>query len=281
MNTPTKTGTVYLVGAGPGNPELITVRGLRLLKRANVVAYDRLVHPDLVAKASPSARRFYVGKTPGGARSAQEDINALLIDAARRGGVVVRLKGGDPFVFGRGSEEALALREADVPFEVVPGVTSAISAPAYAGVPVTHRGLSSTFTVVTGHTCRRSSADPDWAALARAGTLVVLMGLKRLPLIAATLIEQGRAPTTPVAVIQAGSTSAQEVVRGALTNIGERTRHLHPPATVVIGDVARLGHALSWFAAEPGDAPVFSSTPHPVPVSQAQAASPSSHAPAH
>ena len=247
MDQPNNTGRVYLVGAGPGAPDLITVRGLRLLQQADVVAYDRLVHPDLVDEAHPAAEKIYVGKSPERPSCSQHDINTLLVDKARAGAAVVRLKGGDAFVFGRGGEEALALEEAGVPFEIVPGLTSAVSAPAFAGVPVTHRGVSSAFTVVTGHTCKPDDADLDWAALAEAGTLVVLMGLRRLPRIAAALIEHGQSPDTPAAVVQAASTDDQEVVHATLETIGEHTRHLSSPATVVIGEVARLGRELAWF----------------------------------
>lgn len=243
-----KSGTVYLVGAGPGDPELITVRGLRLLQQADVVAYDRLVHPDLVEEAHPAARRVFVGKAADRPSCPQEDINALLVEEAQRGSIVVRLKGGDPFVFGRGGEEALALREADVPFEIVPGISSAVSAPAYAGIPVTHRGRASAFTVVTGHTCRPDADEElDWTALAQTGTLVVLMGLKRLPGIADTLLDHGRAPETPAAAIQSASTADQQVVTGTLANIAERAQVLSSPTTVVIGEVARLGQQLAWF----------------------------------
>ena len=262
MAQSTNPGTVYLVGAGPGDPDLITVRGLRLLQQADVVAYDRLVHPDLVAKAHPSARRVYVGKAPDGPSCSQEEINALLVEEGQKGRLVVRLKGGDPFVFGRGGEEALALQEAGVPFEVVPGISSAISAPAYAGTPVTHRGLSSSFTVVTGHTCRPDSNDLDWTALSEAGTLVVLMGLKRLPDIADALLEHGRAPNTPAAVIQSASTTDQKVVRGPLDAISDRAAELSPPATIVIGEVARLGRQLSWFTPPAVSTPTSNGSRH-------------------
>lgn len=240
-------GTVYLVGAGPGDPDLITVRGQNLLQQADVVVYDRLVHPDLVEKCHPAAWMIYAGKKPGEHTFTQAEINALLVTAARRGNVVVRLKGGDPFVFGRGGEEALSLQKAGVPFEIVPGVTSAVSAPAYAGIPVTQRCVSSAFTVVTGHTCARNDGELDWPALAEAGTLVILMGLGRLPKIAQKLIDHGLAPDTPAAVVRSASTVEQEVVRGRLEDIGEQTRHLDPPATIIVGEVAELGRELAWF----------------------------------
>lgn len=240
-------GTVYLVGAGPGDPDLITVRGQKLLQRADVVIYDRLVHPDLLDYCKPLAWSIYVGKKPGEHTCTQAEINALLSTTAARGNVVVRLKGGDPFVYGRGGEEAISLRQAGVSFEVVPGVTSAISAPGYAGIPVTQRGMSNAFTVMTGHTCSREDSALDWPALAEAGTLVILMGLGRLPKIAQKLIDHGRDRSTPVAVIRSACTPDQEVVHGTLETIGERTRHLEPPATVIVGEVARLGQRLAWY----------------------------------
>lgn len=243
--------TVYLVGAGPGDPELITVRGERLLQAADVVVYDRLVHADLVQLVPPSAERYFVGKAPGEHKVLQAEINALLITKARAGNVVVRLKGGDPFVFGRGGEEAWRLHAADVPFEVVPGITSAIGVPAYAGIPVTHRGVSRAFTVVTGHTCAMDDTALDWAHLASVDTLVILMGLGRLPQIAERLVAAGRAADTPVAVIQAGGTAHQQVVQGTLTTVGGRVAHLNPPATIVVGEVARWSATLAWFDEPP------------------------------
>lgn len=245
MRTPIEDGTVYLVGAGPGDPELITVKGLRILRIADVVVYDRLVHPDLLEEARPDAERIYVGKAPGSHAGAQERINEILVEHARLGRVVVRLKGGDPFVFGRGGEEALALAAARIRFRVVPGISSSISVPAYAGIPVTHRNVSSAFTVVTGHSCR-GGADPDWISLARAGTLVILMGLRRLPEIASTLIDAGVDASTPAAVVASGATNSQAVVEGTLESIGRRTRHLVAPATIVIGKVVALRPWLAW-----------------------------------
>jgi uroporphyrin-III C-methyltransferase len=240
-------GTVYLVGAGPGDPDLITVRGQRLLRQADVVVYDRLVHADLVREADAAADLYFVGKAPGEHKVVQAEINALLSTKARRGQTVVRLKGGDPFVFGRGGEEAYHLRRADVPFEVVPGISSATGVPAYAGIPVTHRGRSRAFTVVTGHTCTMGDSALDWEHLAAVDTLVVLMGLRRLPQIAKRLVEAGRAPDTPVAVIASGATADQTVVRGTLDTIEGRLDPLEPPVTIVIGEVARWGGVIDWF----------------------------------
>ncbi len=240
-------GTVYLVGAGPGDPELITVKGQRLVQRADVVVYDRLVHADLVREARSDAELYFVGKAPGEHKVLQAEINALLATKARRGNDVVRLKGGDPFVFGRGGEEALHLRRSDVPFEVVPGISSAMGVPAYAGIPVTHRGLSRAFTVVTGHTCTMDDTALDWDHLTSVDTLIILMGLRRLPEIADNLIDAGRDADTPVAVIAAGATADQQVVRGTLDTIDGRLGPLEPPVTIVVGEVAQWGGLLDWF----------------------------------
>lgn len=249
-------GTVYLVGAGPGDPELITVRGQRLLQAADIVVYDRLVHADLVRMTPSSAERFFVGKRPGEHTITQAEINALLLTQARQGRVVIRLKGGDPFVFGRGGEEIRRLQAGGVPFEVVPGITSAIGVPAYAGIPVTHRGVSRAFTVVTGHTCAMDDTPLDWVHLASVDTLIILMGLGRLPQIVERLVEAGRPAETPVAVIQAGTTAEQQIVQGTLATIGRRVAHLRPPATIVVGEVARWSTTLTWFdAVQQGNGP--------------------------
>ena len=241
-------GVVYLVGAGPGDPELITVRGLGCLREADVVVHDRLVARRLIDRAPARARRIDVGKLPGHAPWPQSRINALLVAEARRGRRVVRLKGGDPFVFGRGGEECQALAEAGVRFEIVPGVSSAVAAPAYAGIPLTHRSAASAFTVVTGHTACETNG-LDWEVLSRLGTLVVLMGLAELPAIASRLQALGKPATTPVAVICRGTTAEQVVVRGTLADIAERASTLTSPATIVIGTVARLADQLAWFDA--------------------------------
>ncbi len=235
-------GTVYLVGAGPGDPGLITAQGLELLRSAEVVVYDRLVSPALVAAAPASAERVFVGKQPHETGTRQQDINALLVDRARRGRTVIRLKGGDPFVFGRGAEECEALRAAGVPFQVIPGVTSATAVPAAAGIPVTHRRVASAFAVVAGHECDGRS-DLDWEALARLPTLVVLMGLSALPDIVARLRAQGMAPDTAAAVIASGTLPEQRSVVGTLDDIADLVARagLQPPVTVVIGEVVRVG----------------------------------------
>ena len=240
-------GVVYIVGAGPGDPELITVKGLARLRRADVVVYDRLVHARLVDAAPTSAHRIAVGKTPGHHPWPQRRINVLLIAEARRGRRVVRLKGGDPFVFGRGGEECVALADAGVRFEVVPGVTSAVAAAAYAGIPVTHRQHASGFAVVTGHTCEANCSALDWDALARVGTLVVLMGHRNLGAIVARLRALGRQPNTPVAVVSCGTTTEQVVIQGTLADIADRAREVPSPITIVIGEVADLSRRLAWF----------------------------------
>ncbi len=248
-------GRVFLVGAGPGSPDLITVRGLRVLRRAQTLVYDRLVSPELVDMAPPRAERVYVGKTPGGPAPNQAWINTFLVERARAGRWVVRLKGGDPFVFGRGGEEALALASAGVPFEVVPGVTSAVAVPAFGGIPVTHRGAANAFVVVTGHP-GNGEPEPDWAAVARIPTVVVLMGMGRLREICTRLVEAGRRPCTPAAAIHRGTTEAQRTVRATLATLPDRvaSQGLGPPAVVVIGEVAGLEERLSWFQPPAGTA---------------------------
>ena len=245
-------GRVYLVGAGPGDPGLMTVRGLAVLRCASVVVYDRLVNPAVLDEAPPGALRVFAGKRAGAHCLPQVRINALLIEHARQGGVVVRLKGGDPFVFGRGGEEALALTEAGIAFEIVPGVSAAVAVAAYAGIPVTHRGLASSFAVVTGHEDpRKHAVGVDWARLAKAvDTLVVLMAGQSLPRIAATLVAHGRPPDTPVALIRWGTTEAQETVVGTLGDIVARSAAagLAPPVVAVIGAVVRLRERLEWLA---------------------------------
>jgi uroporphyrin-III C-methyltransferase len=238
-------GKVYLVGAGPGDPELITVRGLWVLRRAEVVVYDRLVHPGLVEEAPPEAERICVGRAPRH-HLPQEEVNRVLIERARAGLWVVRLKGGDPFVFGRGGEEVEALRAAGVAYEVIPGVTAAVAVPAAAGIPVTHRAYASAFAVVTGHECDGPS-DLDWAALARVPTLVVLMGLRRLSQVADRLLVCGADAGLPAAVVSRGTLEDQRVVVGRLGEIARKATEagLEPPATLVVGNVVRLS---PWWA---------------------------------
>jgi len=246
-NLSSASGIVYIVGGGPGDPGLITVKGLECLRHADVVLYDRLIAQELLSEVSPQAELIDVGKEPKRHRRSQAEINALLIEKANEGNVVVRLKGGDPFVFGRGGEECQALAEAGIRYEVVPGVSSAIAVPAYAGIPVTQRGVTTAFTVVAGHT-GGSNTDVDWEAISRIGTIIFLMGVEHLPQIVPQLIAHGRPSDTSVALIQEGTTVNQLVITGTLADIVEKTRDVHPPAVLVVGDVVRLHEQLDWFA---------------------------------
>ena len=236
-------GRVFLVGAGPGDPELLTLRAARVIREADVVVYDRLVHPDVLAHARPHARLIYVGKegTREGVSTSQQDIHGLLVAQARLGRSVVRLKGGDPFVFGRGGEEALALDDAGVAFEIVSGVSAGFAAPAAAGIPVTHRGLSGS---VTFATAVRNDHEPDWNHLAGSETLVVFMGGQRLAWIASSLIAAGRASSTLAAVIEAGTWEHQRVVEGTLATIAVAAVDVGSPALLVVGDVVALRQRL-------------------------------------
>jgi uroporphyrin-III C-methyltransferase len=228
--------TVYLVGAGPGDPGLITVRGLELVRSCDAIVHDRLVSPELVAEAPPDAIRI------GRERLGQAEIDELLVNFGRRGFEVVRLKGGDPFVFGRGGEEALALVAAGVPFEVVPGVSSLSAVPASAGIPITHRGISSQLTVVSGHDERQL----DFAALARApGTLVLFMGLSSLAAIGDGLLRHGKPADTPAAVVASGTVPEQRTIVAPLAQIAHAAHSLDPPALVVVGDVVALAGRLA------------------------------------
>ena len=248
-------GFVSLIGAGPGDPGLLTLNGAAALAAADVVVYDYLANPALLAHARPDAERIYVGKKAGCHTLSQDKISALLVEHARAGLRVARLKGGDPFVFGRGGEEALALAQAGLSFEVIPGVTSAIAAPAYAGIPVTHRGLSSSLAVVTGHEDpSKGTSAIDWARLATGvDTLVFLMGVGKLPHITEQLLTHGRPPETPAATVRWGTTPGQETVTGTLADIADRVREagLKPPAVTVIGQVAGLRESLRWFENRP------------------------------
>lgn len=240
--------TVYLVGAGPGDPGLLTVRGAEVLARADVVIHDRLAGSSLLDLAPRGAERISVGKTPRGPSTPQEEINRLLVERGRTGACVVRLKGGDPFVFARGGEEAAALADAGVPFEVVPGITSAIAVPAYAGVPVTHRGASTSFTVVTGHEDPWAATETDWEAVARVGgTIVVLMGVATRAAIAERLQAGGLDPSTPVVATTWGTRPHQRTVRTTLEALGSTA--IESPAVLVIGRVAAMD--LRWFEDRP------------------------------
>lgn len=248
-------GRVSLVGAGPGDPGLVTLAAVRRLQEADVVVYDRLASPALLEHVRPGAEIVFVGKEGGGACTAQAEINRLLVEKAREGKRVVRLKGGDPFVFGRGGEEAEELRAAGVPFDVVPGVTSAVAVPAYAGIPVTHRGLATSFAVITGHEDpAKEESGIHWDRIAQgADTLVFLMGVRTLPQIVQSLVANGRPPSTPVAVIRWGTTPEQRTVTGTLADIVQRVEEagLGPPAITVAGEVVRLRETLSWFENRP------------------------------
>jgi uroporphyrin-III C-methyltransferase len=248
-------GFVSLVGAGPGDPDLLTLKGLRRLRMADVVVYDALVNDALLRECRPDAELIYAGKRAGQHCRSQDEINTLLVDKARQGLQVVRLKGGDPFVFGRGGEEAQALAAAGIAWEVVPGVSAAIAVPAYAGIPVTHRALASSFAVLTGHEALgRDESRLRYAALAQGiDTLIVLMGVSRLAEITTALIAHGRAAETPAAVIREGSTADQQTVVGTLATIAADVERegLGAPATLVVGEVVRLRTQLSWFDALP------------------------------
>lgn len=243
-------GKVYLVGAGPGDPELLTVKGRRLLECADTVVYDALVDPCLLELCRPVTTRLYVGKRDRRHDRPQTEINALLIDEARAGRVVVRLKGGDPFIFGRGGEEAEALGQAGVAYEVVPGVSAGIAVPAYAGIPLTHRDFTSELVFLTGHECETNPLPVNWTHYARSSaTLVVFMGFHNLEAIARLLLENGRAPECPVAVIENGTTDTQRTIVAPLANIADRVAAagLQPPALIVVGEVVGLRDKLNWF----------------------------------
>ena len=248
---------IYLVGSGPGDPGLFTLKGLQFLQKADAIVYDRLAPGSLLKHVKPAAELIYVGKKPGDNQAMkQEEINTLLVDLGRAGKTVVRLKGGDPYIFGRGGEEALALMEAGLPFEVVPGVTSGIAAPAYAGIPVTHRGVSTSVAFVTGHEDpTKGRSDVDWARIANAAdTLVLYMGVGRLREISAGLVSAGRGPGTPVAVIRWGTVPEQRTITATLEDIADKVAeaNLRPPAITVVGDVVALRDAgLDWYERRP------------------------------
>jgi len=246
-----KHGKVYLVGAGPGDPGLITVKGLECLRKADVIIYDRLVDDSLLEEASPDSEKIYVGKGRGCHAMEQKEINLLLIGKAREGKKVVRLKGGDPFVLGRGGEEAEVLAANDITFEVVPGVSSAYAVPAYAGIPVTHRRLASSFTVITGHEDpEKGESSIDWDRISTGSdTLVFLMGMGNLAQIVNKLIKNGRSPSTPAAVISQGTSPGQRTIVGTLEDIGGRAQKegFEPPAVIVVGEVVKLREHLRWF----------------------------------
>ena len=250
-----KKGIVYLVGAGPGDPGLITTKGLHCIETADVLIYDYLAAKAFLSHARPDCECIYVGKKGGDHTLSQEGINQLIAEKAKAGNVVTRLKGGDPFIFGRGGEEAEILVAAGIPFEVVPGVTSAIAGPAYAGIPLTHRQFASTLAFVTGHEDpTKDESNIDWSALARGiGTLVFFMGVKNLPNIVQRLCENGRPAQTPVAVVRWGTTARHKTVSGTLENIADKVRQagIKAPALIVVGEVVTLRDTLQWFEKRP------------------------------
>lgn len=249
----TQLGTVYLIGAGPGAPDLITVRGLRVLRQAGAIVYDALIDPALLDEAPPGVELIFAGKRAGCHSMSQDEINELLRVKAHEHAVVVRLKGGDPYVFGRGSEELAYLAAAGVPVEVVPGVTSAVAAPAAAGVPVTHRSLARSFAVVTGHLANDAEHGPDWSALARIDTLVILMGSHKVGLLAAKLIAAGRRPDTPAMVVAGATLPTQQAVTATLATLEQAVQAIttDAPVTLVVGEVVALAPATPLAALQP------------------------------
>nr|WP_321267433.1 uroporphyrinogen-III C-methyltransferase [uncultured Sulfurimonas sp.] len=241
-------GKVYLTGAGPGDIELLTVKALRVIRDADVIIYDRLANPDILEEAKDGCEFVYVGKEDGRHIMPQDDINEVIYQNALKHTNVVRLKGGDPFVFGRGGEEALYLLERGVKFDVIPGITSAISAPAYAGIPVTHRGVAVSFRVVTGHESpNKKVSQIPWENFKTDDTIVFLMGLHNLPMISKKLIAIGKDSNYPVAVISKGTTKDQNVVVGTLENIVQKAKDIPTPALIVVGKVVELREQLQWF----------------------------------
>lgn len=241
-------GTVYLTGAGPGDPDLITVKGLKALQKADVVVYDRLAVPDLLNEVPENAELIYVGKKPGRASASQDQINKVLLQKALEGKSVVRLKGGDPFIFGRGGEEARFLAGRGIKFELIPGISSALSAPMYAGIPLTYRNLSRSFTVITGHVSHPDELSHDWQRLAGEDTLVVLMGMRNLNHIAHQLMLHGKAPETPIGIIHKATYSDQETVIDTLIGVSEKATNLSSPSVIVIGEVVLMADEIAWFS---------------------------------
>ncbi len=243
----TQVGKVYLVGAGPGDPELLTIRAARLLRTGDVIVYDRLIQEEVLALAKPSSEKIYMGKPLGRHDSRQDEIHELLVRKAREGKTVIRLKGGDPFLFGRGGEEVEHLAEHGVPFEVVPGVSSCLSAPLSANIPVTHREEASSVVIVTGHNAIGNHERVDWQAVSKIDTVVFLMCVHNVEIIAQKLITAGRSPDTPAAMIQTAFWDGEHVVSGTLQNIAIEVRRagVEPPATLVVGEVVRLREKLN------------------------------------
>lgn len=256
------TGMVYLVGAGPGNPDLLTLRALKVLRGADVVLYDHLVGEAILPLARRRAKRIYVGKQRSNHALPQGEINALMVSLAREGRKVVRLKGGDPFMFGRGGEEIETLAASGIPFEIVPGVTAAAGVAAYAGIPLTHRDHAQSVVLTTGY-LKNGSLDLDWPLLAHRGqTLVIYMGVSRLAEICAQLVAHGLPASTPAAVIERGTTHAQRVARADLATLADEVKRqgIRPPSLTVVGDVVSLYPRLSWF--QPSEPPQSAPAPH-------------------
>jgi len=238
---------VYLTGAGPGDIDLLTVKALRVIREADVIIYDRLANPDLLKEAKDGCEFIYVGKEDSHHTLPQEEINEVIYQASQKYASVVRLKGGDPFVFGRGGEEGIYLHERGVGFEFIPGITSAISVPEYAGIPVTHRGITVSFRVVTGHESTKEHSQIPWENYRTDDTIVFLMGLHRLNIITRKLMEIGKPADFPVAVISRGTRPDQKTVVGTLTDIYEKAKDLPTPALIIVGEVVKLRDQLGWF----------------------------------
>ncbi len=246
-------GKVYIVGAGPGDIDLITVKGLKCIKESDVILYDRLINKELLNYAKPGAELIFCGKLPNRHAMIQESINESLVRYAMEGKIVTRLKGGDPFVFGRGAEEAEVLANNQIPFEIVPGITSGIAAPAYAGIPVTHRDVSGSFAIVTGHRQAGKNDDLKWESLASIDTLAVYMGVKNLPYIVSQLLKFGRAKNTPVALIHWGTYDKQQTITGTLETIElivEKST-ISNPSMIIVGEVVALREKIQWFDKKP------------------------------
>jgi len=239
---------VHLLGAGPGDIELMTVKSLRLIQEAQVIIYDRLANPDILKEAPKDCEFIDVGKTDGCHPVKQDEINEIIYQSSLKYKNVVRLKGGDPFVFGRGGEEALYLKERGIAFDIIPGITSAISVPAYAGIPVTQRGVVSSFRIITGHETKdKETSQVDWDSFTTNETLIFLMGLHNIGKITKNLIKAGKNKNYPVAVISKGTTKDQKVVVGTLENIKEKSKNLPTPALIIVGEVVNLRDELKWF----------------------------------
>jgi uroporphyrin-III C-methyltransferase len=241
-------GKVYLTGAGPGDIELLTLKAYRVIKEADVIIYDRLANPDILEMSKNGCQFVYVGKEDGRHTLPQDEINEVIYQNALKHQIVVRLKGGDPFVFGRGGEEASYLKQRNIQFEIIPGITSAISVPAYAGIPVTNRGVAVSFRVVTGHEApNKENSQIDWNSFKTDDTIVFLMGLHNLKKISSKLIEIGKPQNYPCAVISKGTTKEQKVVVGTLENIVKKAHGIPTPALIVVGKVVELRDELNWF----------------------------------